>query len=136
MKGDATVSTVSRRTVRFHVATICPFDTQTDSISIALRGTDGRPLRSLAALRQDLGPTAAAQVRFAVNGGMYDVDGEPVGLFVAEGKTVKPLNLRKGPGTSGDRSLRLAGRKYDSKSRRHRTPPYSPVPRASNHLGR
>ena len=86
------------RTFEGTAFTICPFDTRKDRIAIALRGGDGRPLRSLAALRQDLGPTAAAEVRFAVNGGMYDVDGGPVGLFVAAGKTVKPLNLRTGPG--------------------------------------
>ena len=77
--------------------TICPFDTSRDRIEMAWRGADGRPLRSLAALRAGLG-ARAAEVRFAVNGGMYDERGAPIGLYVERGARLKPLNLRSGHG--------------------------------------
>jgi prepilin-type processing-associated H-X9-DG protein len=37
-------------------------------------------------------------VRFAMNGGMYDEEGAPVGLYVERGRTLKRLNTRPGPG--------------------------------------
>ena len=64
---------------------------------LAWRGADGAPLRSLATLQQSLG-TDTPRVRFAMNAGMYDEDGAPIGLFVEDGKQAKPLNLRPGPG--------------------------------------
>ncbi|QAY78423.1 phosphodiester glycosidase family protein [Sphingosinicella sp. BN140058] len=78
--------------------TICPFDTGKDRIEIAVHGTDGQPLRSFSALGDALGADARANLRFAINGGMYDEDGEPIGLFVDRGRIVKPLNLRRGYG--------------------------------------
>ena len=77
--------------------TVCPFNGATDEIRLAWRGSDGRPLRSLAALEQSLGPKAA-QVRFAMNAGMYDEEGDPIGLFVEEGEERKSLNTREGGG--------------------------------------
>ncbi|TFI57716.1 hypothetical protein E2493_13800 [Sphingomonas parva] len=77
--------------------TICPFDTNRDRIELAWRGADGRPLRSLPALRDWLGPRAA-DVRFAMNAGMYDDKGAPIGLLVVDGARLKPLNLNTGPG--------------------------------------
>jgi uncharacterized protein YigE (DUF2233 family) len=77
--------------------TICPFDMRRDRVAMAWRGRDGQPLRSLSALRAELGADAAT-VRFAVNGGMYDEAGAPIGLFVEAGAQRKALNLREGPG--------------------------------------
>jgi uncharacterized protein YigE (DUF2233 family) len=77
--------------------TICPFDARTQELRLALKGADGRPLRSLAALEASLGKDAA-RVRFAMNAGMYDEEGLPIGHYEAEGQVEKPLNLNKGPG--------------------------------------
>ena len=77
--------------------TICPFNGATDEIRLAWRGGDGRPLRSLAALERSLG-REASRVRFAMNAGMYDEEGAPIGLFVEEGKERKSLNRRSGSG--------------------------------------
>lgn len=85
-----------RRTFEGTLFTICPFDTRTDRIALAWKGADGRPLRSLAALRQSLGDDV--RVRFAMNAGMYDEEGAPIGLFVADGEELKPLNRRRGAG--------------------------------------
>jgi uncharacterized protein YigE (DUF2233 family) len=77
--------------------TVCPFDAGKDEIRLAWRGSDGRPLRSLAALEQSLGKEAS-QVRFAMNAGMYDGEGAPIGLFVEAGEERKGLNTHKGDG--------------------------------------
>jgi uncharacterized protein YigE (DUF2233 family) len=77
--------------------TICQFDSRRDEIRLAWRGRDGQRLGSLAALEASLAGEAGA-VRFAMNAGMYDEDGAPVGLFVADGERVNRLNLRSGPG--------------------------------------
>ncbi len=77
--------------------TVCPFDAGKDEIRLAWRGRDGKPLRSLAALEQSLG-REGSQVRFAMNAGMYDEEGAPIGLFIEEGEERKSLNTRKGSG--------------------------------------
>ncbi|MBS1511549.1 MAG: phosphodiester glycosidase family protein [Bacteroidetes bacterium] len=38
------------------------------------------------------------QLLFAMNGGMYMEDRSPLGLYIAHGKTIKPLNARHGEG--------------------------------------
>jgi uncharacterized protein YigE (DUF2233 family) len=73
--------------------TICPFNSNSDRLELV----EGSTLRSLAALEAALGPQGR-QVKFAMNAGMYDEDGRPIGLFVADGRTRKALNLRKGSG--------------------------------------
>jgi uncharacterized protein YigE (DUF2233 family) len=77
--------------------TVCRFDSRRDELRLAWRGPDGAPLRSLAALERSLG-TDSLRVRFAINGGMYDEEGAPVGLYVESGRKRKRLNLRSGPG--------------------------------------
>jgi uncharacterized protein YigE (DUF2233 family) len=77
--------------------TVCSYDGAQDRIRLASRGANGEPLRSLAALESALG-AEARDVRFAVNAGMYDEDGAPIGLYVAEGETLKRLNRNGGPG--------------------------------------
>lgn len=54
-------------------------------------------LRGFDALERDLGKDAA-QLHFAMNAGMFDEQGAPVGLYVERGKLFKPLNLNSGPG--------------------------------------
>ena len=73
--------------------TVCRYDSSRDRLELV----DGRTLRSLAALEQSLG-ARAREVRFAMNAGMYDEEGAPIGLFVSDGEEKKRLNLRKGSG--------------------------------------
>lgn len=56
-----------------------------------------RPIRRLADVEASLGGRAA-RVAFAMNAGMYDLDGRPIGLAIAEGKQKHPINRRKGGG--------------------------------------
>lgn len=73
--------------------TVCPVDTKRDTIELV----DGRRLRSLAAVEAALGPRASA-VKFAMNAGMYDEEGKPIGLFVAGGEQRRSLNRKEGAG--------------------------------------
>jgi uncharacterized protein YigE (DUF2233 family) len=54
-------------------------------------------VRSFAGLQARLGPRAD-MVAFAVNGGMFDEAGAPIGLFVEDGREVHQINRRTGGG--------------------------------------
>ena len=54
-------------------------------------------MRSFKALEASLGPRAD-QVAFAMNGGMFDDAGAPIGLFIEEGREVRAINRRDGGG--------------------------------------
>ena len=77
--------------------TVCKFDARKDRLELALDRPAGSPLRSFAALEQALGPKAE-KVRFAINGGMYDEAGKPIGLYIEAGKERKSLNRKEGAG--------------------------------------
>jgi prepilin-type processing-associated H-X9-DG protein len=51
----------------------------------------------LEALQASLGSNVK-KVRFAMNAGMYDEEGAPIGLYVEAGRELKRLNLRSGGG--------------------------------------
>jgi uncharacterized protein YigE (DUF2233 family) len=90
----------SRQTFEGRGYILCPYRPGQD-LRLAWQGPDGRPLGSLPALKASLGP-AARCVRFAMNAGMYHPDQRPVGLLVAEGRTLAPLATRPGPGNFHD----------------------------------
>src|SRR5919112_796111 len=52
-------------------------------LELALDDPRGRPLRSFVALEQTL-RDRSPQVRFAMNAGMFDEEGRPIGLAIAE----------------------------------------------------
>jgi uncharacterized protein YigE (DUF2233 family) len=76
--------------------TLCRFDARANEIELALDEA-GTPLRSFARLESHLGERAR-RLRFAMNAGMYDDRGMPIGLYVEKSRERKPLNLRDGPG--------------------------------------
>lgn len=63
-------------------------------IAIALAGPDGN-FRSLAAFAKSRDPLTIA---FAVNGGMFDDEGDPIGYFVEAGERRKELSTADGEG--------------------------------------
>ncbi|HVQ08932.1 MAG TPA: phosphodiester glycosidase family protein [Allosphingosinicella sp.] len=93
---DATASACERRVFEGSAFTICRYDRRRDEIAFFLDGRNGR-LRSLAALEAELGPRAR-RLRFAMNAGMYDEAGAPIGLYVAEGRQRHAINRRPGAG--------------------------------------
>ena len=66
-------------------------------IELVAAGRDEAAIRRLADLEASLGPRAA-NVAFAMNAGMYDEDGRPIGLAIVEGKQKRAINRRKGGG--------------------------------------
>ena len=64
-------------------------------IATALANGDGANFRSLAAFAETRDPLAIA---FAVNAGMFDDDGDPIGYYVEGGERKKELNTADGEG--------------------------------------
>ncbi len=76
--------------------TQCRYDRRHHEIALFLDGREGR-LRSLAALERELGGRAE-RLRFAMNAGMYDQAGAPIGLYVEDGRQRRAINRRRGGG--------------------------------------
>ena len=88
-------SSCSRRTFEGDRFTVC--SEPGGRIELHSFAKSGSPHRTFAALEQSLGPRAAG-VAFAMNAGMFDEAGRPIGLLIEAGTQRKPLNLRKGGG--------------------------------------
>lgn len=77
--------------------TVCLMDTRRDTMRLVTKDRTGAPLRSFSKVAESLGGRAR-DVRFAVNAGMFNEDGAPIGLYVENGRTLKPANTNEGPG--------------------------------------
>jgi len=75
--------------------TVC--DPGKGRIELVASGRNQSPVRQFADLELQLG-NRSSSVAFAMNGGMYDEDGRPIGLAIVEGQQVHALNRRKGGG--------------------------------------
>ena len=75
----------------------CSFDPAKAEIRLFNRNAAGVPYGGFVPLFRDLLSRFELPV-FAMNGGMYEEDLSPVGLYVEKGVTLKPANTRKGPG--------------------------------------
>lgn len=76
---------------------VCTFDARTQELRLASRGPSGDYLRGFAALGRVQGDDAA-RIRFAMNAGMFDDAGAPIGLYVEDGDEQHVLRLTDGPG--------------------------------------
>ncbi len=77
--------------------THCVADPAKHNISTVLTDPNGTPYRSLKTYGEALGKDAA-NVAFAMNGGMFENDGKTVGYYVEEGQRLEELNLGDGTG--------------------------------------
>lgn len=75
--------------------THCIANPDTHHINMRLYGEDKEPLRSLTALALE---PDAGNIAFAVNGGMYDENGEPIGYYVESGARLHDINKDDGKG--------------------------------------
>jgi len=75
--------------------TVC--DAGKGRIELVAAGPGEPAVRRLADLEARLGPRAS-RVAFAMNAGMYDEDGRPIGLAIVEGKQKRAINRREGSG--------------------------------------
>ena len=64
----------------------------------------GQPFASIHSLRR-WGASRDLELLFAANAGIYDAHGEPLGLYVENGKALKPLNTAHGDPAAGNFSL-------------------------------
>ncbi len=67
------------------------------SVEVRTFRANGAPYRSFVALEAALGDRAR-QVAFAMNAGMFDEEGRPIGLLIEEGTQLHPINRREGGG--------------------------------------
>lgn len=77
--------------------TACRVNLNSEQLEIFWRDDAGRPFREFSALRDAL-QAKGKQLIFAVNAGMYQPNFSPVGLFVADGRELVPLNRHVGSG--------------------------------------
>ena len=77
--------------------TVCKVDLRHEQLQLYWRDDTGQPYGRISALREALAKQGKTLV-FAVNAGMYLPDLKPVGLFVADGRELVPLNRHTGPG--------------------------------------
>jgi uncharacterized protein YigE (DUF2233 family) len=75
--------------------TVC--DAGNGRIELVAAGPLEPVVRRLAELEANLG-RRAEHVAFAMNAGMYDEDGRPIGLAIVQGKQKRAINRRKGGG--------------------------------------
>lgn len=75
----------------------CVADPALHRIGMVLAGADDAPFRSFAAYSAARGADDAP-VAFAVNGGMFDADGGPIGYYVENGDRGHALSRTDGPG--------------------------------------
>ena len=77
--------------------TVCTADTRHDELRLAWTDRSGVALRGFDRLAAELGADRGRAL-FAMNAGMYEEDGKPLGLYVERGIVRRPLNLRSGGG--------------------------------------
>lgn len=77
--------------------TVMRVDTRSEDLRLFLRDEQGAPLHRLRRLDTWL-KSQGKRLRFAMNAGMYEPDYAPVGLYVADGRQLAPLNLAEGEG--------------------------------------
>jgi uncharacterized protein YigE (DUF2233 family) len=89
----ATAQGASCRSKDFEGASyiVCSFDPTKDELRTFWRSNDGKPYRTFAALAADL-EHKGNSLQFAMNGGMYQADFRPVGLYIENGHALSPAN--------------------------------------------
>jgi uncharacterized protein YigE (DUF2233 family) len=80
-----------------HTLTICRCDPSRDHLALFLNNETGQKLKSFTALKSFI-ETKGQTLAFAMNAGMYQPGFNPVGLFIANGRQLSPLNLANGAG--------------------------------------
>lgn len=77
--------------------TVVAVDPAREQLQLFLKDGQGRPYKQLEQVAADVA-RKGKRLAFAMNAGMYHADFSPVGLFVADGAELAPLNLAPGQG--------------------------------------
>jgi len=91
--------------VDYRVVTV---DLRSEALDLYWRDADGTAFGSIEALRQD-GEAKGMTLAFATNAGIYDRSDRPLGLTIAAGRTLRPLNTTKSRGGSGNFGMQPNG---------------------------
>lgn len=76
---------------------VCTFDARRHDLRLYSRAEGGSFLRSFENLQRELGEHSD-RLRFAMNAGMFNNAGAPIGLYVEDGEEQKSISLTDGPG--------------------------------------
>jgi uncharacterized protein YigE (DUF2233 family) len=76
---------------------VCRFDPKVTQLEVYDADASGQPYRYFSALSSSL-DAVGKKLTFAMNAGMFDTQGRPIGYFVEAGKVLRKLNRRGGPG--------------------------------------
>ena len=74
---------------------VCTVDLRRQEVKLFWRGSDGQPYRNFSRLVE---AQSARPILAAMNGGMYQEDLSPVGLYVEDGRELKRANTANGQG--------------------------------------
>jgi uncharacterized protein YigE (DUF2233 family) len=90
-------STTPCAPLRFEEASyiVCSFDMRRDDIRVYWKGPNGLAYGGFSALADAL-KAQGRQLRFAMNGGMFETDLSPVGLFIEDGQQKHKADMRDG----------------------------------------
>ncbi|MCA3560089.1 MAG: phosphodiester glycosidase family protein [Aestuariivirga sp.] len=77
--------------------TVCRFDLRQDHLQLFSLDDRGEPFGSFNSLELALEPKGQT-LAFAMNAGMYGENLKPIGLYIENGRTLRKLNRRDGPG--------------------------------------
>ena len=72
-------------------------NTNQQEIKLYYKNKNGQPYRSIQNLKNDV-DSQNKQLIFAMNGGMYQRDNSPLGLYIENKKLIAPLNTKSGSG--------------------------------------
>jgi uncharacterized protein YigE (DUF2233 family) len=73
--------------------TVCHVNLQHEKLRLFLKDNEGKSLKSFDAVQSMLA-SQNQKLLFAMNAGMYETDFSPLGLYIADGRTARSLNMR------------------------------------------
>ncbi len=76
---------------------VCAFDPRHDDIRLFWKGRDGKPYSKFQPVVDAL-KAQGRSLNFAMNGGIYEANFAPLGLYVEDGKQLRRANQRDGSG--------------------------------------
>ena len=98
--GTARAETCRNKSFNGATYIACSFDPAKKDVRLFWRGADGKPYQTFAALAGDL-KSKGKSLQFAMNGGMYQDDFQPVGLYVENGRELTRANTATLTGAPG-----------------------------------
>lgn len=101
---------VESRDLRFDATgyRVVSVDLKRETLETHWRDADGNPFATIDALRH-WGEAQGRRLAFATNAGIYDSQFRPLGLYVENGRTLRPLNTVKGNPRAGNFSMQPNG---------------------------